>query len=291
MPELEDLLRDAVRRQSDAYVPSTELPERITGRVAARERRRRAVAGLAAAAACLVVAAGVAAALVLPADDDGDVRTGPADDTVATTTAPTTPPTSGPATSVPPTTTTTPTTTVPTQGTVPSTATTGDTTTTAEPTEGPAAVGPTTPLTRRGVGPIVAGMTVAEAEAESGNTITVDEPLAPGSTCRTGGIDGTDLSLMMSAPDGTPDGQVVIESVMNGASTAEGVAIGDTLADLRAAYGEPTEVREYPYIEGGQVVIFASGGFAYSATLDATDVVTELESGLPASVGNLEGCA
>ena len=293
MPEVEDLLREAVRHQSDAYVPSAHLPERIADRVAARERRHRAVVGLAAAAACLLVGVGVAAALVVPSgDDDGEVRTGPADSTVATTSPPTAPPTSGPPSTAPPTSeeAIAPTTTGP-DVTRPSTSTTDTPTTTAEPTEGPAAVTSSSPLTREGVGPIVAGMTVAEAEAASGNSIRVDAPIDAGSTCRTGAIDGTDLLLMMTAPAGTPDGQVVIESVMGGVATEEGVALGDTPADLRAAYGEPTEVRPYFSGDGGEVHFFEAGGFAYSATVDPGGAIVELESGLPASVGNVEGCA
>jgi hypothetical protein len=291
MPELEELLRDEVRRQSDAYVPTAGLEARIAGRVRAREQRHRALVGVAAAAACLVVALGVAAALVLPGDGGGEVRTdrfdGPTTTTVPSTTVP--PPTR-PTTTAPPPSSPTTTRVPPTQGTAPGPGG-GTTTTTTEPTEGPGAVTSSTPLTRQGVGPIVAGMTVAEAEAESGNTITIDEPLDASGSCRTGSIDGTEMWLLMSGPGTAADGEVVIQAVVDGTSTAEGVALGATRAELQAAYGEPTEERDYMYDEATSVLVYEQGGFAYSARVDGAGVIQQLQSGLPEWVGNQEGCA
>ena len=54
-------------------------------------------------------------------------------------------------------------------------------------------------------------------------------------------------------------------------------------------YGSPTRTLDYPYLPNGQVFVYASGSFAYSVTTDGA-FVTELESGDPDWVANLEGC-
>ena len=136
-------------------------------------------------------------------------------------------------------------------------------------------------------------MTLREVEA-AGIPFTIGEPIGPGSTCNVASLDGTGLSLLITTAAGptTVDPlDWVVQSVQGGTSTVEGVAIGQTRAELEAAYGPPTEVQDYPYLTNGTVEVFAQGAFAYSAALDGDGVITELESGLVDGVGNLEGCA
>jgi len=285
--DLEDRVRETITRQSLAYSPSPDLPQRIEARVRDRRRARSAVLG--AVAAGVLAVGGLGAALVAQTGDS-DVEMQPADATTST------------ATTVPRATSTTPATTTTTAGrpsTTPSTSattTTSPTTpTTAAPPREPSGVPVTdgTPLDRAGIGPVEGGMTLREVEA-AGIPFKVGEPIGPGSTCNVASLDGTGLSLLITTAAGptTVDPlDWVVQSVQGGTSTVEGVAIGQTRAELEAAYGPPTKVQDYPYLTNGTVEVFAQGAFAYSATLDGDGVITELESGLVDGVGNLEGCA
>jgi hypothetical protein len=282
--DLESQLRTEVIRRSQEFSPSADLGDRIGARVRQRHRRRRLVAGVGAVAVMAVVALGVI--LARPADEDS-IRIGPDDETPSTTV----PSTLG--------TTTTTQATSTTAGPPATTATisppaTGTSTPRATSSGGSPepSIDANTPLSRSGIGPIRAGMTLRQAEAAAGVTITPDPSMGPGSTCITASIDGLDLWFVV-ALSGQP-GEVpmdgVIGSVQGGRRTAEGVAVGDPIAKVNGIYGFPTRTLDYPYLPNGQVFIYESGGYAYSVTTDG-DSVIELESGDPASVANLEGCA
>jgi hypothetical protein len=148
-----------------------------------------------------------------------------------------------------------------------------------------------TPLSRSGIGPIRAGMTLREAQAASGNSLAPDDPLAPESTCGTASVAGTDLWLLLTRDSAADPLDSVIRSVQGGRSTVEGIRFGSTVDDLAAAYGQPTRSYEYLYETGAQVHVYEAGGYAYSATVHADGTVFELESGHPDAVGNAEGCA
>jgi hypothetical protein len=293
MPELdlEERLRATVGRQSQAYSPSPDLPALIHARV--RDRRRHRATVLGAVAAGVLAVGGLGAALAVGAADPG-TEIGPADSTTTTTTnAPET-------TSTTPAPTTTPSTTAesPTTSASTTTSTTADTSTTSTTRErGPiepsgVPVTDDTPLDRAGIGPIEGGMTLDEV-ADAGIPFTVAEPIGPGSTCNVATLDGTGLSLLLSTSGeaGADPFDAVVQSVQGATSTVEGVAVGMTRTEARATYGEPTEVQDYPYLIDGTVEVYAQGGVAYSATLDGSGTITELESGLVGGVGNLEGCA
>jgi hypothetical protein len=279
MGDLEDRLRAEVSRRGQAYSPSADFGDRIEARVRRRRRQRRRVAGLAGtAAAALVVVAVIAA----QRPDHDSVRVG---DDHETTTSSSTTTTAEDTTSS--STTTTGSSSTTTTGSSSTTTTAGDTTPAAgEP------LGPATPLSRSGIGPIRAGMTLREAQAEAGVTITPDPVIGPGTTCLTAQIPELDLwflaSLSGTAGEDPMDG--VIGSVQGGRLTVEGLAIGDPVAKVVETYGTPTRTVDYPYLPDGEVLVFESGDHAYSVTTDGT-TVTELESGFADSVGNLEGCS
>jgi hypothetical protein len=278
--DLEARLRSEVTRRAEEFTPSGDLGDRIEARVLQRRRQRRLVAGALSSGAVAVVALGVI--LALPSDEDsmrvGDDRQAPT--TAASTTLTTTASTEAPSTTAEP----------------PATSTTTSppaTTTTSQPA--PAAdpsIAADTPLSRSGIGPIRAGMTLREAQAAAGVTITPGTSMGPGSTCTTAQIEGLDLWFVVELagePGENPmDG--VIRSVQGARRTVEGVAIGDPIADLEGIYGSPTRTLDYPYLPNGEVFVYESGGFAYSVTTDGA-TVTELESGDPDWVANLEGCA
>jgi hypothetical protein len=125
-------------------------------------------------------------------------------------------------------------------------------------------------------------MTLGEAEAAAGVTITPDTSLVPGSTCITAQINGLDLWFVaaLSGEAGEDPMTGVIGSVQGGRRTLEGVALGDPIADLDATYGAPTRTLDYPYLPNGQVFVYESGGFAYSVTTDGA-TVTELDRVTP----------
>jgi hypothetical protein len=280
--DLQDRLRAEVTRRAQEFSPSADLPDRIGARVRQRRRQRRLLAGVLSTTVVAIVAVGVI--LTRPSNEDSlrvdDDRQAPTasttldtttstEDTSTSTEAPST--TTGPATSAttnPPATTTPP----------------------ASPSS--PSIGADTPLSRSGIGPIRAGMTLREAEAAAGVTITPDTSLGPGGTCITAQINGLDLWFVaaLSGEAGEDPMTGVIGSVQGGRRTLEGVALGDPIADLDATYGSPTRILDYPYLPNGQVFVYESGGFAYSVTTNGA-TVTELESGDPDWVANLEGCA
>lgn len=283
MGDLETQLRTEVIRRSQEFSPSADLGDRIGARVRRRRRQRRIVAGVLSTVVMAVVALGVT--LARPAnegsmriDSDTETPTTTVSTTLGTTTTQATSTTTGP----PATTTTT---------SPPVTTSTTPPPGSAGPSPGPS-IDAETPLSRAGIGPIRAGMTLRQAEVAAGVTIAPDTSMGPGSTCITAQVEGLDLWFMveLSGQPGEDPMDGVIGSVQGGRRTVEGVAVGDPIAKVDGIYGSPTRTLDYPYLPNGQVFVYESDGFAYSVTTDGA-TVTELESGDPAWVANLEGCA
>jgi hypothetical protein len=280
--DLEAQLRAEVIRRAQEFSPSADLGDRIGARVRRRRRQRRLVAG---ALSTVVMAVVALAVLVARPSDEGSMRIGDDRETSPTTvsTTATTTSTQSPSTTTrrPASTTTSPRATT---STVPPPASPG-------PALGPL-IDADTPLSRSGIGPIRAGMTLRQAEAAAGVIITPDASLGPGSTCITAQVEGLDLWFLaeLSGQPGEDPMDGVIRSVQGGRRTVEGVAVGDPIAKVDGIYGTPTRTLDYPYLPDGQVFVYESGGYAYSVTTDGA-TVTELESGDPAWVANLEGCA
>jgi len=76
--------------------------------------------------------------------------------------------------------------------------------------------------------------------------------------------------------------RVVVVTV--GGSTEDGVAIGDPVANMRAAYGPPTQTYDNWEGPGSELLIFESDGYAYSA-LVGDGKIAVLQSGDPEWVG------
>jgi hypothetical protein len=247
-----------------------------------------AVAAAGIGALSTVVMVGVALAVIVARpSDEGSMRIGDdheAPTTTVSTTAATTTRTQATSTTTRPPATSTTTGPPVTTSTTPPPASTG-------PAPGPLIDGDT-PLSRSGVGPIRAGMTLRQAEAAADVTITPDASMGPESTCMTAHVEGLDLWFLaeLSGQPGEDLMDGVIGSVQGGRRTVEGVAVGDPIAKVDGIYGTPARTLDYPYLPNGQVFVYESGGYAYSVTTDGA-TVTELESGDPAWVANLEGCA
>jgi len=277
--DLEERLRETVARQSLDYDPSADLPERITARVRRRHRRTQLAAAGAVAAAAIVVVAVVA----IGGPDRGRVRTGdsvttvttaPPEESSSTSTTTPTPKPEGPA------------------GTA--TTTTGNSNTTvAAPTPLPArpAISLTTPLNRRGIGPITAGMTVRDAQAAAGMAIT---PGTSSGGCGTGTFADVPSSpvLLIEPVGGDPLDGIVRAVGGSFIPTAEGAQSGQPRAELLAALGQPTRVEAGPAVwqPDGELLVFESGGYAYGAVV-FRDQVLDLVSGDPAWIARAADCS
>jgi hypothetical protein len=235
------------------------------------------------AAAVLVVVAG----LTLLNDDDerADIYAGPPS---STTVAPST---TDPGALAP--------TTLPDATTAPTTSPT----TTAPTTTAPA----TRPITESsrmslyGLGEVRGGMTIAEAEALTGQTFVVDSFDMAEGLCYFARIDGFDDLYFLIENDVAPTDpkQGIIGRASVGAgpwTTISGIGVGSTREEVLAAYGERITESPHAYVPGGSYLDFVPADAADSAyrlrfETDADGVVTEMHAGLTRPVGYIEGCA
>jgi hypothetical protein len=278
MSELERRLRDAVQAESAAYEPAADLPGRIERRVRVRRRRTQALLGGGALAVAALVAL---VATQLPGDDDQGVVANDPSTTTTGSTSSTTP------------------------STTETTSTTTTTVTTAPP---PPRIDGGTPLNPKGLGPIVAGMTVAQAEAASGLTLTADGSLEDfGGYCYYVDLEGQpDLAVRVHSPDEQPvsdprDGVIsaitIFDQDPDGTSprrTTAGVGLGATEAEVLAAHPGAVEERPHEYVpEGAYLYVLPADtpGFGIRYVLDEHRVVTSIDVGDADGITASEGCA
>jgi hypothetical protein len=277
MSELERRLRDAAESESAAYEPSADLPARIGQRVRSRRRRAQVLAGGGALAVAVVVALLVTQ---LPGDDDnqGVVADDPSTTTSTTSTTST------------------------------STTTTTTTSTTVTSTPPPPGIDASTPLNPNGIGPVEAGMTVAQAEAASGLTLTADGSLEDfGGYCYYVDLEGQpDLAIRVHSPDQQPvtdprDGVISAITIYaedpDGPSprrTTAGIALGATEAEVLEAHPGAVEEQPHEYVpEGAYLYVHSADapGFGIRYVLDEHRVVTSIDVGDADGIKASEGCA
>ena len=272
MSDLEARLRDAVTRRSHDYEPASDLPDRIAARVAHRRRVRRAAAGTALVAAAAAVVMGVV--LILPDAERGSVRVDDGPSPMPTAPAPTTE--------------------TPTTSTTPTPA--PDAAKSASDVERPPAsfpaITPLTPLSRHGIGPITAGMTLREAQEAAGVGVVAGQ--GGGDGCVEAHLEGFDDFLVLvvePAGSGDPMDGVVRAVAGTVLATSEGAQVGQSKEELLAVLGEPTrtDAAPYPWGSDAELLVFESGAYAYGV-LVSDDMVLGLQSGDPAWVGDPEGC-
>jgi hypothetical protein len=287
----DDFLRDAVARAGDEI--AGEVPSDLAGRLEARRTRivrRRTATRVLAAAAIILVIGGVA--LQFGADDEDAVETVDLPTTVAPTTATsvTTEATAPAATTTAPTDTTT---------TEPATTTQPTTTTVPPPTVSP--IGPSTPISLYGIGQIRAGMTIAEAEAATGQTFTVDGFDMAGGSCYFARVDGIEDLLFLVTSDAGPTGdprQGVIGRVtvsVPGRTTISGISIGSTRAEVLDTYGDRITESQHAYVTDGSYLDYTSpdpadAGFMVRFEV-ADGAVRDIHAGHAREAGYIEGCA
>jgi hypothetical protein len=276
MSDLEERLRAAVIRRSHDFEPPPDLPDRIVARVDHRRRVRRLVTGTAvtAAAAAVVVIVSLVGTLgrgegSMWATDGGR----PATSAHRQGSAPWTPDT---------------TTTV--GGSGPGTSTSDP----AVP-QGPG-ISPLTPLSRQGIGPITAGMTLRAAQDAAQTTIT-PSPGGSGDGCVEARIEGLDEMIVLvvepsADPAGDPMDGIVRAVTGSVVATDEGAMVGQSRDELVAALGQPTATGDGSssvYGSSAELLVFEAEGYAYGA-LVVDDLVLGLQSGDPAWVGDPDGC-
>ncbi len=275
MSELEERMRAAVVRRSQDFDPSPDLPDRIVARVDHRRRVRRLVAGTAVTAAAAAVV--VIVSLVGTVGRDEGSMWATDGGRPATTAAPREP---APSSTITPTTV---------DGSVPGTSTTDP----AVP-QGPG-ISPLTPLSRHGIGPITAGMTLRAAQDAAQTTIT---PSPGGSSgCVEARIEGLDEFIVLVVEPPADPGADPMDGVVRAVTgsvlpTDEGASVGQSRDELVAALGQPTDISDQPssvYGSGAELLVFEAGGYAYGAFV-IDDLVLGLQSGDPAWVDDPDGC-
>jgi hypothetical protein len=146
------------------------------------------------------------------------------------------------------------------------------------PPSGPA-IGPDTPLSRHGIGPITAGMTLREAEQVAEVTINVhDDGTCTHAWITWAGVGLNFLAEDMGGPSADPMDSVIRSMYTTNGRTEEGVALRDPVSKLDEVYGPPTHTYPEWTGPGSELRIYASGGYGYAAVVDNVSI-TWLESG------------
>lgn len=289
----DDFIRDAVSRAGDGI--GGDVPTDLAGRLEqgrARLVRRRMVTRAAAGAAAILLVGSVA--LQLGRDDDSAVETVDDPSTSTSTVAPTT------VASAVTTETTAPidTTTVP--PTTEATTTSEPVSTTARP---PAVspIGPSDPLSLYGIGAVRAGMTVAEAEAVTGQGFAIDGFEMEGGSCYFARLDGlADLIFLIRSDAGLAgdprEGVIGRVSVRTpGRTTISGISVGSTRAEVIETYGDRLVESPHAYVTDGSYLDYTSpdpadSGFMVRFEI-ADDAVRDIHAGRWSEVQLIEGCA
>jgi hypothetical protein len=147
-----------------------------------------------------------------------------------------------------------------------------------------------TPLhvTERGVGPLRAGMTLAELRQAFPRVVF------------RGGEDSTGCAY--PTIEGLPDGVVAmidsgfvvrVDVTKGDMATSEGIRIGDDSAEVRAAYGSRMTVSPHKYTDGRYLTVAPDGDANHRIVFETNDagVVLRYRAGQLPQVAWVEGCS
>ena len=174
----------------------------------------------------------------------------------------------------------------------PSTSTTS-TTVPLPPIAGPVRLTETSEIDGRGIGPVEAGMTVAEAEQSAGRRFTIAERDDAGDRCYETSPEGlVGLRFTVQGPAADPrEGRIVRAEVVDSSwQTVSGARVGQSEAEVRRVYGgRVSEDRA----SGLLTVAVKDGGrsFAVGFVMSERGIVTTIRSGDAAAVTQPEGCS
>jgi hypothetical protein len=151
----------------------------------------------------------------------------------------------------------------------------------------PTAAAPSWSVTERGIGPLQAGMTIAEAQQALGGRLLV--PAKPDSECDYAAIRDEPVKVMLV------EGHIARIDVDTGSiATAEGARVGDTEDRVKTLYGPRVVVTPHKYQEGSYLTVSgktpADSAFAIVFETNGK-TVTRLRSGKKPEVEFIEGCA
>jgi hypothetical protein len=163
-----------------------------------------------------------------------------------------------------------------------------------------------TPIDLRGIGPIEAGMTLAEAERAAGVDLVPQYFEDFGGLCYFATAAGLeeDFILMVRSSGSEPvddprDGVIARVSATSDmespAQTLSGIGIGSSEEDVYASYPGRIESQPHMYIEGGHYLTYvprdtADQGFRVRFFTDG-EVVRDIHAGDAEASGAVEGCA
>lgn len=174
----------------------------------------------------------------------------------------------------------------------PSTTTTS-TTAPLPPIAGPVRLTETSELDGRGIGPVEAGMTVAEAEQSAGRRFTIAGRDDPADRCYAASPEGlVGLRFVVQGPAADPrEGEIVRAEVVDSSwATVSGARVGQSEAEVRRVYGgrvvqdRTTKMLTVAVKDGGR-------SFAVGFVMSERGTVTAMRSGDAAAVTQPEGCS
>jgi len=146
----------------------------------------------------------------------------------------------------------------------------------------PAPAAPTV-LSAAGVGAIRFGMTLAQAEQAVGGKATLPAPFDPACSM-------VRFPAMPSLRFMVEGGIVTRADADPGVGNALGLAVGDSLAQIRASY-PAAQLTPHKYDENGHYVVFPSAdGRAAIVLEESGGKVTKLRAGLQPAVSYVESC-
>ncbi|MDY7099610.1 MAG: hypothetical protein S0880_00345 [Actinomycetota bacterium] len=167
-----------------------------------------------------------------------------------------------------------------------------------------------TPLTPYGVGPLRAGMTLAEAEAASGLDIEDGNFVDFGGFCYFGSVDSQpDLLMILVSPDLDPENPTPVETPEEGIigrvglrgvggeptarTTPAGIGLGSTEAEVYETYGDDVRTEDHVYLEDGHYLFEEPAHAPDNGLAFFTDgeTVENVYGGLRDIIGYVEGCA
>lgn len=146
-------------------------------------------------------------------------------------------------------------------------------------------------LTLKALGPVEVGMTIAEAEAATGQTFTERASGGEEYGCRYYEVEGFEDVAFMVTEGAIARAEVWRDDI----TTRSGAKIGDSAAKIRNLYPGQIESEAHEYVPGGEYLIFTPQEAAnrnYRVLFETNEAgeVTTMRSGKLPEVGFIEGC-